>query len=381
MTDFIGRKLSPEIKNVLISTFIVTMVVGYLYWGKFSGNITGFFRIGSVFSYLSPYLNPDQALIFKGEIGYDGQQFLSLALDPGLQNPDTITALDNPSYRYRRILYPLMGYVLGLGNPTLIPYAMVAINGVTILILVWVLSNYFKSYPQFQSYPLFVLCIPGVWMVLSLSTADLLSNLFLVTAVYGYSQRKPPLTAIALGLGCLTRETILLIWIGIGVTGLWERRKEMILPLILAPIPAVLWNLYVINQHLPGDPVISHHFGLPFLGILNKLTSLFHNGLTSKNLFEGFLFGLLIAIAVSIFWYYRQNPLCNRAVYLCSLLVCTMLVFSRMTILSYYIDYSRVYMDLYFLFLLSLPVDAFFLKKGLFILSGIGSLAFLGLHS
>lgn len=380
MTDFMGRKVSPEIKNVLISTFIVSIAVGYLYWGEFSGNITGFFRIGSVLS-LSPYLNPDQTLIFKGEIGYDGQQFLSLALDPGLQNPDTLTALDHPSYRYRRILYPLLGYVLGLGNPTLIPYTMVAVNAVTILLLVWVISNYFKSYPQSQWHPLFVLAIPGVWIVLSLSTADLLSNLFLVTALYGYSQGKPSLTAIALGLGCLTRETMLLIWIGIGVTSLWERRKEMILPLILAAMPAVVWNLYVINQHLPGQSGISSNFGLPFLGILHKFASLFHNGFTSNNLFEGFLFGLLIAIAVSIFWFYRQNPLCNRAVFLCSLLVCTMLVFSSMTILGYYLDYSRVYMDLYFLCLLSLPIDTSSLKRSLFILSGIGSIAFLGLHS
>jgi hypothetical protein len=379
MIDFMEKK-SPAIRNVLISALIVSLVVGYLYWGKFSGNITGFFRIGSVLA-LSPYLNPAQTFIFNGEIGYDGQQFLSLALDPGLQNPDTLAALDHPSYRYRRILYPLLGYVLGLGNPTLIPYAMVAINAVTILLLVWALGNYFKSYPQFQWHPLYALSIPGIWMVLSLSTADLLSNLFLVTALYGYFQRKPPLTAVALGLGCLTRETMLLIWLGIGMTSLWERRKEMILPLILAVVPAAVWNLYIISRHLPGHSGISANFGFPFLGILDKFASLFHNGLTFNNLFEGFLFGLLMANAASIFWIYRQNPQGNRAVFLCSLLVCTMLAFSKMTILGYYLDYSRVYEDLYFLCLLSLPLNTFFLKRSLFILSGVGSLAFLGLHS
>lgn len=383
MTDYLGRKFSPEIKNVLISLFIVLIVLGYLYWGKFSGNITGFFRIGSVLS-LSPYLNPEQVFIFPGEIGYDGQQFLSLALDPGLQNPDTLAALDHPSYRYRRILYPLLGHLLGLGNPALIPYAMVAINAITIVLLVWIISLYFKSASYYPGQALFVLCIPGVWMVLSLSTADLLSSLFLITAIYGYVQRKPSLTAIALGLGCLTRETMLLSWLGIGLVSLWERRKEMIFPLLISPIPAVLWNLSVFNRHLPGHSGVSANFGFPFLGIGQKFAALLHNGFTPKNLFEGFLFGLLLAIAFTIFWIYRQNPPSNRVVFLCSLLICAMLVFSRMTILGYYLDYSRVYVDLYFLLLLSLPLPNSYpliFKKSLLIAAGIGSFVFLGLHS
>lgn len=380
MTQSLAPKLTPALKNIVISLIIVFFVLNYLYWIRFSGNITGFFRIGSVLS-LSPYLHPDQVFIFKDEMGYDGQQFLSLALDPGLQNPDTLTALDHPSYRYRRILYPVLGYLLGLGNATLIPYALVALNAIAILLLVGIISHYFKCHSPSPGQPLFVLCIPGVWMVLSLSTADLLSSLFLVTALYGYSQKKPSLTAIALGLGCLTRETMLLAWIGIGVASLWERREEMMLPLALAPIPATIWNLSVINRHLPGHSGISANFGFPFVGLWDKVISLFHNGLTPKNLFEMLLFGVLIAIAMAIFGIYRPNPRSNRAIALCALPICFLLILSRMTILGYYLDYSRVYMDLYFLLLISLPLNLLTLKKSLFILSGIGSLIFLGLHS
>ena len=100
----------------MVFSFLIGVVVfGWLYWKYCDGNVTGFFRIGSEFS-LSPFLNPDKILTFKGEIGYDGQQFLSIALDPGLANESTILSLDNPAYRYRRILYPLLGYLFGGGN-------------------------------------------------------------------------------------------------------------------------------------------------------------------------------------------------------------------------------------------------------------------------
>ncbi len=88
---------NPEIFNILIGFIVVVGVIIYLYYFKFSGNITGFFRIGSVLP-LSPFLNPNQTFIFRDELGYDGQQFLSLSLDPFLQYLDTLAIFDHPAF-------------------------------------------------------------------------------------------------------------------------------------------------------------------------------------------------------------------------------------------------------------------------------------------
>ena len=80
----LSLKQSPEIKNTILAAIIVTVVVIFFYLFKFEGNITGFFRIGSTLA-LSPYLDSQDVLIYQGEDGYDGQMFLSLALDPFLQ--------------------------------------------------------------------------------------------------------------------------------------------------------------------------------------------------------------------------------------------------------------------------------------------------------
>ena len=130
----IDREIGREwYLSVGIALMVAIAVGSYLLWGKFDGNITGFFRIGSELP-LSPFLESSKTLMFQGELGYDGQQFLSIALDPGLSNPDTIAALDHPAYRYRRIVYPLLGYCLGWGNPGWIPWALVAVNIVAIAV-------------------------------------------------------------------------------------------------------------------------------------------------------------------------------------------------------------------------------------------------------
>ncbi|CCQ69465.1 hypothetical protein CWATWH0402_4405 [Crocosphaera watsonii WH 0402] len=89
--------------SLLIALIVVIFVSLYFYFIKFDSNITGFFRIGSILP-LSLFLNPENTLIYQGEIGYDGQQFFKFSfLTLFLQNPETVNSLDHPIYRYRRI--------------------------------------------------------------------------------------------------------------------------------------------------------------------------------------------------------------------------------------------------------------------------------------
>jgi len=48
-------KQPQEIRNTILAVAIVAAIVLYLYVFKFAGNITGFFRIGSILP-LSPFL-------------------------------------------------------------------------------------------------------------------------------------------------------------------------------------------------------------------------------------------------------------------------------------------------------------------------------------
>ncbi|NEO68535.1 AZOBR_p60025 family cell surface glycopolymer formation protein [Moorena sp. SIO3H5] len=342
-----------EIRHTILAAVLVLFIVSFFYFVKFEGNITGFFRIGSLFP-ISPYLNSDQVLIYQGEQGYDGQQFLTIALDPWLENSGTIEAITPPQYRYRRILYPLLGYLLGFGNTQLIPYAMVGINCLAIILIVFVSSLYFKRYSGRTWQSLLVLSIPGVWMVLSLSTADLISSLLLVTAIYFYRNEKPIYTAIAIAAACLTRETMLLMWLAILLTSIWERKGRQLQHLLWAWIPVAGWAIYVFyrleaQENLEG----SENFGYPLFGIGQKLINSLTGGLGGKNLFEAYSFALLIAAFVVTILLASQSLRENKVILISAIIYAVLFSMTSMTILGYYLDYSRVYLDIYFLLLLS----------------------------
>ncbi len=69
--------------------------------------------------------------------GEDGTFCYRIALNPG-----TLVGIDVPPYRYMRILYPLVARMLALGQPAVIPYALVLVNyfavvGGTLAVAAW----------------------------------------------------------------------------------------------------------------------------------------------------------------------------------------------------------------------------------------------------
>ena len=69
----------------------------------------------------------------QGTEGYDGQFVYQIALNPTAAAP----YLDVPAYRYQRILYPLLGRLLALGQPSLIPWSLVLLNIAAIGLGTW----------------------------------------------------------------------------------------------------------------------------------------------------------------------------------------------------------------------------------------------------
>ncbi|MBP0019646.1 MAG: hypothetical protein J7647_19100 [Cyanobacteria bacterium SBLK] len=370
---------SPLARNTTITAVVVIIIFLFLYILKFSGNITGFFRIGDVLP-LSPFLNSQDAFIYQGELGYDGQQFLSIAFDPFLQNEDTIAALDHPLYRYRRIFYPFLAYILGLGNARLIPYIMVAINGACIVAIAFLCGLYWQEEREKMWRSLLVLCIPGCWMVFSLSTSDLLSSLLLVSSLYCYKKNKPILTATSLSLACLTRETILVVWFAFVLVSYWQKHWQQLRNLFFVLIPVFVWNINVfIHFQDRGTLGTKTNFTYPFFGIIQKILGFFQNEFTVSTIFEIYLFAILIACFTFILFYSYRNLEDNRLILGIALTYGLLFCFSSITILGYYLDFSRVYIDVYFLLLLTggdgtiaiAPLAA----------SGLASLAFLIVQS
>ena len=91
----------------LLSTLAALSVMLLLVFGKYGGNPTGLARVGAEFP-LSPRLAQQELVILDGKRGNDGQQYLTLSLDPWQLDHGTSQALDNPIYRGKRLLYPFL---------------------------------------------------------------------------------------------------------------------------------------------------------------------------------------------------------------------------------------------------------------------------------
>lgn len=273
-----------------------------------------------------------------------------------------------------------MGYLLGFGSPELIPYALVGINAIAIALIVGFVTAYFKGHLIPEKRAIGVLAIPGIWIVLSLSTADLLGSLLLIAAIYWEHRHKAQLMAVMVALAILTRETLLILWLALLINNILLKRSRFILPLFLALMPGLVWNLYILTLKLPGASGTGN-FGLPLVGIAQKVMSLLQGGLTGKNLFECYLFGLLIIVFGLTIWSSYRSHSHNHTIRWSSWLYLGLFAISSSLILDYYLNYTRVFMDVYLLGLLimvnhPLPNRTIFLTA-----SSIASVAFLALHS
>jgi hypothetical protein len=355
-----GGALGPR-GIAAIAALVALLMWALLVFGKFGGNPTGLARIGERFP-ANPHLPPQQLLVLPNKRGNDGQQFLVLATDPLQLDPATAQAVDNPIYRGKRLLYPLLAWATGLGQPQLIVWTLGLLNVGCIAGAAGLVAQWAQLEQRNPRWGLAVLALPGYWITLTLSTADLLATTLLLAAAVAWRRRRPGLVAGSLSTALLTRETALLAWAATGLTTLWERRWRWLLPLALVPVPLLALTASLKSRFAAtSDGLLATlHFGPPGLGIVQKTLQLFGlralPGPPLVGLERGFdglclLFwlatlGVLAATALRG-WGGRWLRL-TAALYLLPA-VCT-----STQILARFPDYTRVWIDLSSLALLAL---------------------------
>lgn len=354
-----GRR-RPASVGLLVG-MLALLVWALMVFGKYHGNPTGLARIGDQLP-MSPRLQGQPLVILSGKRGNDGQQYLSLALDPFQRDPSTSAALDNPIYRGKRLLYPFLAWVLGFGQPRLILWTLGLLNVACIGCAGALVAFWGRLHHRSTWWGLAVLALPGYWITLSLDTADLLATTLLLSAAVGVLQGRLDRVGSSLTAALLTRETSLLAWAATGLTALLERRWRWILPLALAPLPLLAWTAWLRHRFpsIADGTLASLHFTWPFGGILRKAAQLLGfaplpgvelGGV--ERLFDGLCFvlwlGTLVVLAVTA-WQGTTNRWLRLAAG-CYLLpaLCT-----STQILGRFPDYTRVWIDLASLALLAL---------------------------
>ena len=222
---------------------------------------TFFIRFGShLEDRLIPTLRNLPIHVRPDSVGYDGQFYAQLAVDPLLLDPATAEALDQPSYRARRILFSWTAFLLGLGQPLPIVHAYAIQNALFWLLLAMLLLRWFPA-RDFRSFCLWFACVfaHGVAVSIVRALPDGPSLLLLCLTLLAVERARPGCAAVLTGLAGLAKDSNL-IWSAVlldpralrarGWHGFWRYGVVVVAPLALWMTH--LWLMGYTTENMAG---------------------------------------------------------------------------------------------------------------------------------
>ncbi len=222
--------------------WIITLIVSLLYVGWIlllgDGDPLVFAEIGARFSEGDP----------AGTEGYDGQFFYYIAVDP-INAPEKI---DVPAYRFQRILYPFLARLLSLGNITLIPWLLIAINLVGLTGGVWVVEQLLTRRHISRWYALVVGLYAGQLLSIRVNLPEPLALLFILLGMWLFERQQGQggslwlLSAFLFLLAVFTKETMLIFGLAYVIYLLLQKeiKKGFIFGALLI-IPFSIYQIYL----------------------------------------------------------------------------------------------------------------------------------------
>ncbi len=203
--------------------------------------------------------------------GYDGLYYAQIAYDPTLRSPELPRAMDNFSYRARRILPPAVAWLFSAGQPAAIVHVYSFLN-IAIWLLFAALLWRLLGVTDVRGWLAWtgVLFSAGALSSVRLALTDLPMLALLMLAVIA-AERARPRTAIAwLASAALARETALLGASGL-ITQPWISIKNVRTgAFVVAPLFG--WLAYIRWQLGPADSGWAN-FTLPLAGFTEKFAT------------------------------------------------------------------------------------------------------------
>ena len=212
-------------------------------------------------------------------IGYDGQFYYRLALNPLTREPmaDGIK-LDSPLYRHRRILYPTLTWLLALGQAHFVPTALVAVNFLALAAMGGLGGLYAQAVGKHALLGAFFALYPGFILTLARDLTEILEALFVLAALLALRRERWVLGTGLLAAAVLAKETALLLPAAIFLAWLdTGRTADKGVKWYVAVVPLAFygaWQLFLQfwwQASLAAD--VQNNIGLPFRGIIEVVSS------------------------------------------------------------------------------------------------------------
>jgi hypothetical protein len=225
----------------------VFVVARWASWARH--NVANFILVGRHFA------NPAQlppGIPLQPTYGYDGQFYYRLALNPANLAQTAYGLRVDHSYRFMRIGYPAVTWLVSFGQHSLVPVMLIAVNVVAVGAMGYFGGVLARQGGRHVLWGLLMVAYFGLVTSLARDTAEPLAAAFLLGGLVALRARRPWAASLLLACGALTRETVMVAVAAIAVvrvvtlvrTRQWPGRDD--LPWALPSAVFAAWQLVIL---------------------------------------------------------------------------------------------------------------------------------------
>jgi hypothetical protein len=274
----IVRRLDSPLATAAV-TGVLCLIFVVARFAALDWDVSSFVQAGSRF--VDTASAPPGLTVSKGT-GFDGQFFYRLALDPvSRERVAHGIELDIPALRQQRILYPaLVWLVSGGGRAGAIPWALLAVNLAGVVALGALTGAFARATGRHALWGLVLSLYPGFAVTLGLDLAEILATVLVLGGLLLIRRGRSLLAGVSLAGAVLTRETALIVVLGVAVVWLVDltrRRAQRVSLAVFAPpiaayaaMQAWLWARWEEPALASGGAV---NIGIPFRKLASEASA------------------------------------------------------------------------------------------------------------
>jgi hypothetical protein len=283
----LNRPIAPAV--IAFLAWLGFVLARWQIWAK--GHLGLFMLLGSGrtgFTHVNQ-LPPGAMIGDPNAAGYDGQFYYRLALDPFNWSKTAFGITMDQSYRYTRIGYPALAWLVSLGQHQLVPIALVAVNLAGVAAMAYLGGMFAREHGRHALWGLAFAAYFGLVISVGRDTAEPMAEACMLGGLLAYRRSKPILATCLFAIGAITRETILYAVAAIAVTrlvaiarrgqrpGQQSRRTRPGLADLTWVVPAVVYGVLELAVHVvvKGEfPLLangSRNLALPFTAMYDAL--------------------------------------------------------------------------------------------------------------
>jgi hypothetical protein len=274
----------------------------------------------------SPYIKLDPKYSGYDYLGYDGQFFYYIALDPA----GALPYIDTPSYRYTRIGYPIVARVLALGRAAWVPYTLILVNWLSIAGGAAAVGTWLKRRGHSPWLAIVYGLYPGFFLSLRYDLSEALAFGLATAAISLFDSGRPwvrATSALLFGAALLSRESVgtfalvftaLQLFEGRGLSPGRRLQSNLLPTLLFAGLwagPYIAWRLFLLMKLGNLGAGLNELFEpVPFLGIGHFALHGWERG--SAQALREIVFPAVIFAGMVLYAFWKRGPFAMGWLYL-----------------------------------------------------------------